>query len=141
MKSLNAAFPERGATTAELALTIFPMMMFIVGLVQFSILALNINSLQYSLNKAARLGSTVADPAVRTAQIEQNVLTFAQQFSVDISDVTVRICPVAQPDCTTNKAGGSGQFFIVSATKSPRFIFGMGSLAMTARVLMKNEPF
>ncbi len=139
----GTAIDQQGATTVEAAITIFPTMLLIFGLIQLSLFALNLTGLQYSLNKAGRWGSIGGSDAglTREQSIAERVKVVAQSLSLDTSDVNIKICPAIDPSCATPSAGGSGQYFVISATKSPGTIFGLGSLPISARVLVKNEPF
>ncbi len=148
MKSGAFRNEEQGATTLETALTIFPTMLFVVGMLQLSILALNINSLQYALNRAARWGS-IGDslPSMsREQSIETVVKNVADSIALDTSDLTISICPTLDPTCAStggaNNAGGANSYFVIKASKgNPINILGLGSLAVTAQVVIKNEPF
>lgn len=135
---------ENGATTVETAVTIFPFMLVILGLIQITLFSFNLASIQYSLNRAARfglLGVTLAGQPSREASILKRFEETANALSIDTTGVSLKICPVANPGCATNNAGGSGQYVVLTATKVVQSILGFGDLSVSAKVLVRNEPF
>jgi len=144
MESKTFQRDEKGATTLETALTIFPAMLLILGIIQLSVLALNMNSLQFALNTAARWGSVgqKMPGLTREASIESKIRAVASSISLDTSDLTISICPALDPTCSVNNAGGANSYFIIRATKAnPLKVIGLGSLGVSAKVIIKNEPF
>ena len=139
-RSLN----ESGATTVETSVTVFPFMLIMIGIIQLTLLSVSLSSMQFALNRAARwglIGNIMDNQTTREGSITKKFQDTAAILPIDVSDVSVYICSTANPNCTSSNATGSGQFMVLRAVKPVQYFFGLGSFELSARLLVRNEPF
>ena len=140
---------ERGATSLEVAVSALPFFAIVCGLVGFISWAHTTMTMQYALNQAARwaiTGNTLPDPQTGIAmnRSESVRLMFQKQlkaFGQDPADVTLTMCPVTAPNCTSDSVSSAGRHFIIRATKPASEFFGFPALAPSASVVIRNEPY
>ena len=140
--SSDAYAGQRGSVLLELVTTLIPFLMLVVVSIQGAVIGLTSLSIYYSVNRAAREASvsTAGTDAARVAAIVAAVTTYASGLGVDTSDLTVRVCPLLNPGCAGQDPAGGNHYFVVSAQKAVRVFWGLGSIAIGAKAMSRNEP-
>lgn len=134
---------EKGATTLEAALTLFPFFLFLLGIIQICILAFSAFSVQYISTAVLRETSTVKESPVKGQSkfeyIESLVTTQLQTFHLNTA-AEVNLCDGIVNDCT-QKVSGSPATFVTLKVRIPVYsIFGV-PLSVGSTAIIKNEAY
>ncbi len=139
---------ERGSTLVEFAVTLWAFAILVFSLIILVWIAWTSMTLNFAVAKAARwgaIGGTMVDPQTMLPlnRLDSFILRFeteARRFGVDPSDVDLTICPVANPNCTTNTVGNPGSMVVVTARKPAVPLIGaLIQITPSCSVMMLNE--
>lgn len=134
---------ERGATMVEASLTMFLFMFTILMIIEISLKAFTIFSLQHHLNDLGR-ESIISEELVsgedKYTTINSRLINRLNSFGIDSNTLQLNICTDVQTNCTSNSNGLSNDYFFLVATITSPSIIGI-QIPLTARTLTKNEAY
>lgn len=124
---------DRGAVAVEFALISIPLVLLVVGIVQFGLAYYTQVSVTQAARSAARYGAICGPSGGCTVgDVQQNAVAAAPGGGITASDVTVQYCPIGSTPgsgCTSgNCPSGSSQsqfYEYVTVPKAYSFTFGI----------------
>lgn len=148
MKKRATNIGEQGATLVEFALGSSVFVSLTMGLMLLLWISWTTTTLNFAVAKAARWGavgntlidSSTGEPLSRVDSFIARFEEEARAYGLDPSDVTLRICPAALPNCGVNSLGTAGSMILVRAQKpSMNFLGRHTFLSPSCSVLLLNE--
>lgn len=118
-------------------------LMMSIGFVDVMRLGYMSFALQRAVTDAAHWGAvgTSLPSMSREDSIKVRFSEFAAGMGVDVDTTNLRICPLLDPNCTTNNAAGPNQYFIVRYDH-PTMLFALPmSMTLASGTAARNEPF
>ena len=134
---------ETGATTVEVAITIFPFMLLVLGVIQLCILCYTSFATQYSVNASIRWGITkeiFVEGETRYDSIKNRLISQLNSFYLNTKNVKINMCKGVSAKCKDKDAGTSGDFITLQGRVPVYSIIGR-EFYVLGKAVAKNEPF
>lgn len=128
---------ESGATTLEVAITLVPFLLLILGIVWACLTFYTAFTLQFSVNNTVRSGIISGDSL---ESMQEQIRSELSSYDINSDSLRVTLCKGIVNNCTNYEIGASNSFITLQATVNSPEIFGLG-FPVTGRVVAKNEPF
>lgn len=134
---------ERGTVLVEFSMVVGIFFMMSVGFVDVMRLGYMKFAFQRAVTDAAHWGAvgTTLPAMSRVDSIKTRFTEYANGMGLDVDPAKLRICPLLDPECSTDDAAGPNQHFILRYDH-PTMLFAIPmAMTLTSGIAARNEPF